>query len=560
MRVSLRRTIKLALLATALSGCGNSGDTIVPSTAVPNNSPPTTLQARLDQALLADPARAVQLVPTDHLNPLGGGAPKGDSTAKVSVSTLESDYEILFGSLSESLGVTLTTPQVAADIRFIACQPGTGFFDLNKKPILNNPLGVTDVSFQALEYDTTVPLPGGDRTFHVSGGLLTPDGIDKSKVKGVLVYFHGTTFNNSQVPSHYEGNVETELMAEVFASQGYIVVMPDYIGQGVDYQDVHPYVLYPKVSAQTAVDMLKAVKPRLITRYGILPGDKALKLFSVGYSEGGSYSLWFNQYLSSNPGLLDSFYQLTHSVGLEGAYSTSEVIFGYLFEDVTTDSGNKFNIQTQAITNVVKPLLSADAFLSYATYSLASDFGSVFYQEFFDMKATLPVRQSECNINGVQVNVAQAFSYSNTTISGPLLYAGLGKTNNGKTYLGLFGLLTSSNNSVRSLVSSTLLTQAPLAALLQVLVSADSDLSAVASGGVSIVSLDQDSVVSPNNFDKLLAKYPSKIKNAYKIVHTDLQILAPFSPQIGQAVFVPTDHLHALIYEFLYALNTFNEF
>jgi len=500
------------------------------------------------------------MVPTDHLNPLGGDGPKGGSTAKISVSTLESDYETLFGSLSDSLGVTLTTPQVAADIKFIASQPGTGFFDLNNKPILNNPVGVTDVSFQALEYDTTVPLPGGNQTFHVSGGLLTPDGINKSQVKGVLVYFHGTTFNNSQVPSHYEGNVETALMAEVFASQGYIVVMPDYVGQGVDFQDVHPYVLYPKVSAQTATDMLTAVRPLLVARYGFLPGDPALKLFSVGYSEGGSYSLWFNQYLASNPSLLDSFYRLTHSVGMEGAYSTSVVTFGYLFENVSKDSGNNFNIQTQAITNVVKPLLSADAFLSYAAYNLASDFGSVFNQGFFDMKATLPVRQSECNINGTQLNINQAFALSNTTISGPLLYAGLGKSGNNATYPGLLGLLTSSNNTVRSLVSPTLLTAPALAQLNAALVAADADLSAVAPGGVSIVSLDQDSVVTPNNFDLLLANNPTKIKNAYKIDHTQLKILAPFSQRVGQAVFVPTDHLHALIYEFLYALNTFNQF
>lgn len=559
MKVSLRRAIHFTLLATALSGCGNSNDSLAPSGALPANST-ASLQTRLDQALQADPARGVQLLPTDHLNPLGGSGPKGGDVAKISVSRLESDYETLFGSLSDSLGVTLATPEVVADINFIASQPGTGFFDLNKKPILNNPLGVTDVSFQALEYDTTVPLPGGNRTFHVSGGLLTPDGIDKSEIKGVLVYFHGTTFNNSQVPSQYEGNVETALMAEVFASQGYIVVMPDYVGQGVDFLDVHPYVLYPKVSAQTAVDMLKAVKPNLLARYGFLPGDPALKLFSAGYSEGGSYSLWFNQFLSSNPGLLDSFYRLTHSVGMEGAYSTSKVTFDYLFENVSNNNGNPFNIQTQAITNVVKPLLSADAFLSYATYSLNSDFGDVFNQEFFDMKATLPVRQSECNINGTQLNINQAFALSNTTISGPLLYAALGKSANNANYPGLFSLLTSSSNSVRSLVSPTLLTAPSLAQLEGVLLAADADLSAVAPGGVSIVSLDQDSVVTPNNFDLLLANNPGKIKDAIKIDHTQLKILAPFSQQVGQAVFVPTDHLHALVYEFLYALNTFNQF
>ena len=40
-----------------------------------------------------------------------------------------------------------------------------------------------------------VPLPTGNQTFKVSGGIAMPQ-IDKSKIKGVLVYFHGTTFTS----------------------------------------------------------------------------------------------------------------------------------------------------------------------------------------------------------------------------------------------------------------------------------------------------------------------------------------------------------------------------
>jgi hypothetical protein len=566
MKLSPGPFYPLLLLTALCCGCGGSDDTLLGSNpssiAPPAPSPSPNLQARLDEAFLNDSASALQIAPRFHLNPRVVGSPiKGKGgPLTIPVSQLETDYETFFGSLNSSLGVTLQTPQVAADIQFIASQPGTGFFNLLQKPILNNPLGITSVSFQPLEYDTTVPLPTGDQSFHVSGGLLMPLGISRSQLKGVVVYFHGTTFSKAQVPSEYDGNGETELMAEVFASQGYVVVMPDYVGQGVDWETVHPYVLYPKVSAQTAADMLTAVKPLLTSQYPQQGGTPALKLFSVGYSEGGSYSLWFNQYLSSNPSRLDPFYRLTHSVGCEGAYSTSQVTFNYLFTDVSKGEGNPFNIQSQSIVNAVKAILSADAFLSYATYSVGSQFEAVFNANFFTMNATFPVRQTECNVNDQHLTIAQAFAQPATNIGNQILSSALGKAANGHTYPTRLELLLATHNSVRSLVSATLLQPEPFQALRDVLASADLDLSAVADGGVSIVSLDQDSVVVPNNFDDLLTRFPNKIRSSYKIDHTRLQVLSPFSAKVGQAVFTPADHMQAPTYEFLYALNLFNQF
>jgi len=537
----LRRNVSLLFLAILFTGCGGAPG-------------PMDGGTELADATVADPQRALGLAPLDHLNSLSA-----DPTAIIPVSALEADYETVFGSLSQTLGVTETTPQVVADIHFIASQPETGFFDLAKKPILNNPLGVTGVSFQPVNYDTTVSLPGGNQTFHVSGGLLMPVGISKAQVKGIVVYFHGTTFNNAQVGSTFAGSGETQLVAQVFASAGYIVIIPDYVGQGVDFVHVHPYVLYPKVSAQTAADMLAAVKPKLTTQYGF-SGTDTLKLFSMGYSEGGSYALWFNQYLSSTPAAVDPFYRLTHSVGLEGAYSASEVTFGFLFDDVRSDQGNTYNIQSQSLTNSVKAILSADAFLSYAAYSGGGDFSAVFQPDFFAMKATPGVAQNDCNVNGTQLSIADAFALPGATIASQLLSCALGKSANGARFPDRLNVSYSTQNSVKALVSTALFTPGPLAQLKAALSAADADLSAVADAGVSIVTLDQDSVVVPNNFDALLAKFPSKIKNALKIDHTQLQVLSALSPSLRKAVFVPVDHMHGLVYEYLYALHIFNGF
>jgi hypothetical protein len=409
-----------------------------------------------------------------------------------------------------------------------------------------------------VDYSTTVPLPAGEQTFLVSGALLIPEGLPAEDLQGVIVYFHGTTFSKDAVPSN-PANGEMHLNAQVFASQGYIVVMPDYVGQGADWANVHPYVLYPEVSAQTAVDMLSAVKSTIQDKFGPAVLE-TVPLFSAGYSEGGAYSLWFNAYIKENPSVLDPFYVLTHSVGMEGAYSTSQVIYNYLFDDVDVSGDNTYNSQSQVLVNIVKPILSADAFLSYATYTLGADYTDTFNADFYAMKATLPVPQSVCNVNGVQLTIDQAFALEDTNIATEILSSALGKRGNDARYPGPVDILTSTENSVNPLVSAEILTASFQQQLQGVLRAADVDLSAVDSDGVSIITLDQDSVVSPNNFDVLLAAYPDKIRNAIVVNHEKLLVTSAFSGIAGEPIWIPIDHLGAPAFEFLYALHIFNQF
>jgi hypothetical protein len=78
---------------------------------------------------------------------------------------------------------------------------------------------------------------------------------------------------------------------------------------------------------------------------------------------------------------------------------------------------------------------------------------------------------------------------------------------------------------------------------------------------VSIISLDKDSVVTPNNYTALLAAYPSKIRYAWLLPESNLQVVSPFSYYIGsKPIYVNVDHMQALIFEFLYALNIFNQY
>ncbi|MCX7634663.1 MAG: S9 family peptidase [Syntrophales bacterium] len=554
-----------------LSACfGDSSS----SKVVAENAPTEDVNVALAMAMAANPALAVQILPFAHLDPLDnqpGSAPKailgvsrvasydpvvGDPL-DIAVADLQSSYETMFCQLNSTYGVTLQSPQCQANISFIRQQDGTGFFDLTKKPILNNPLGVTAVKFQKITYTTNVSLPQGNRSFQVSGGLMMPQGIAGGQLKGVVVYFHGTSFNKSMVGSNYVTNGETRLNAQVFASQGYIVLIPDYVGQGDDWQDVHPYVLYPRVSVKTAIDMLAAVAPLIKAQYQ-LSDDSVLKLFSAGYSEGGAYSLWFAIILNDNPSILPNLYQFKHAVGMEGAYNTSVVTKGFLFDDVGLANNNPYNIQQQVLTNVVKPLLSADAFLSYATYQLNGDTASVFNPDFYAMKCK-STQQSACNVNGSNLTIGEAFAQPDTMIANQLLMSALKQSANGATYP--VDLVLSYHNSVKALVTDTFFSDASQAQLYTVLQAADVNLANMPDKSVSIISLDKDSVVSPNNFTKLKDTYPSKIRYAYMLEDTKIQVVSALRYQVGnKPLYVNVDHLQALVFEFLYALNIFNQF
>jgi hypothetical protein len=548
----------VAGLSMVLVGCGGSQQDFV---LTPATAPQQPLQI-VAQAAADDADTALKIVPLDHLDPLtalrGISAQTVGQPTLMTTDQLETDYETIFGSLSQTLGVTLDTLEVRGNIDYIRLQPETGNFNLLAQPIKNNPFGIEAVSFRKVNYSTNVPLPGGNQAFQVSGALLMPEGLSAEDVQGVIVYFHGTTFAKNAVPSN-PANGEMHLNAQVFASQGYIVAMPDYVGQGDDWASVHPYVLYPKVSAQTAVDMLSAIKGTIQEKLGPSALD-TLPLFSAGYSEGGAYSLWFNAYIKENPGVLDPFYVLTHSVGMEGAYSTSQAIYPYLFDDVDVSGDNVYNAQSQVLVNIVKPLLSADAFLSYATYSLDSDYTNTFNSDFYAMQASPLIPQSLCNVNGVQLTIDQAFALEDTNISSEILSSALDKRGNQKQYPGLISILSSTSNSVDPLVSPSVLTSAFQQSLQQALRDADVNLSAVDDDGVSIITLDQDSVVTPNNYDMLLAAYPEKIRNAIVVKHDRLLATSPFSALAGEPVWQPIDHLGGPPFEFLYALHIFNQF
>lgn len=162
------------------------------------------------------------------------------------------------------------------------------------------PLIQYDVDYFKFTYNTTF---NGNK-IQASGLLGIPKNM--TTAPALLSAQHGTMFADAEVPS----NFPTAFTGfELFASTGFVTVIPDYIGYGASKDIIHPY--YDMQSSATAVvDMLKAAK------YYLKANNKAIndKLFLVGYSEGGYVTMAAQKEIETN-----ASHGLTLTAAAEGA-------------------------------------------------------------------------------------------------------------------------------------------------------------------------------------------------------------------------------------------------
>jgi pimeloyl-ACP methyl ester carboxylesterase len=143
------------------------------------------------------------------------------------------------------------------------------------------------VDVHQLKYETVGA--AANEMASASGALMLPNGSDPAcqGARPVLLYAHGTTTLKSYNIANLEDSENNEglLIAAVFASQGYIVIAPNYAGYDTSDLPYHPY-LNADQQSKDMIDALTAVRGALplstqptITTSG--------KLFITGYSQGG---------------------------------------------------------------------------------------------------------------------------------------------------------------------------------------------------------------------------------------------------------------------------------
>ena len=111
----------------------------------------------------------------------------------------------------------------------------------------------------------------------IASGLVTFP--ETENLMPMMSFQHGTMTKHTDAPTV---DIGTYSLLSSLASNGYIFLVPDYIGFGSSTDILHPYY-YAESTARTIIDMLKAAEELTIQEGYSFSGE----VFLSGYSEGG---------------------------------------------------------------------------------------------------------------------------------------------------------------------------------------------------------------------------------------------------------------------------------
>ncbi|MCC5938094.1 MAG: hypothetical protein JJU34_12505 [Lunatimonas sp.] len=167
-----------------------------------------------------------------------------------------------------------------------------------------------DVSFFSITYRTQYM----GKPIDSRGLIIVPQGVGRADL---LMYTHGTELPSEILgardvsPSNYSGEMETNRdvrnMGLGWASAGYVVFMPDYIGYGITIGSDHPY-MYMEEMFISNIDGLLAAKEYIMTRTDLSYDNR---LFLAGWSQGGAASLSTHRFIQEQ--YADEFHVLGSS-------------------------------------------------------------------------------------------------------------------------------------------------------------------------------------------------------------------------------------------------------
>lgn len=175
---------------------------------------------------------------------------------------------------------------------------------------INQIIGISvnyPVTLYKMRYFTT-DLDGNESI--ASGLLCVPQ--SETLIFPLACYQHGTVGSREEVPSNLQGGFQLPL---IFASYGYVVCAPDYLGLG-DSPGVHPFV-HSATQASAAIDMMRATREYDLETEEY---DLSEQVFVTGYSQGGHAAMAAHQVLEEQ--FSDEFV-VTAAAPMSGPYSIS---------------------------------------------------------------------------------------------------------------------------------------------------------------------------------------------------------------------------------------------
>ena len=191
---------------------------------------------------------------------------------------------------------------------------------LNGKGVDTTATETNPVESFSIEYKTVNA--NGD-TVLASGAIYLPL-IPHCYSTSMLVYEHGTEFTKTNVP--YYGSYSAR--GKYFSGIGYITVMPDYIGLGIN-TEIQTYH-HSETEASASIDLIRACREFLLIN-GTIQDNK--QLYLTGYSQGGHVAMATNKYIKDYN--LQNEFNVVANAPMSGAYHLSGAQRDLVFEDST---------------------------------------------------------------------------------------------------------------------------------------------------------------------------------------------------------------------------------
>ena len=288
----------------------------------------------------------------------------------------------LAGALLSACGADSTTSIVSSSSAHgtLAENPPFRIASLSASAFAAN-LGASTAGAQLLQV-TGVPLCGVDfyyikfwtvgaaaETTESSGALMVPTGAVPtcSGPRPIVLYAHGTqtekTANIADItnPSNSEG----DLIAAMFAAQGYIVVAPNYAGYDISTLGYHPFLNAVQQSGEM-IDTLTAARTALPNTFAAATSDNG-QLFVTGFSEGGHVAMATQRALEA------AGQKVTAATHISGPYALEALGDAEIFGNVSLGSTVFFPLFTTSYQHAYGNIYSTTSDVYSATYATGID-------------------------------------------------------------------------------------------------------------------------------------------------------------------------------------------
>lgn len=248
---------------------------------------------------------------------------------KVSASVKRALFPGIFALLSLVLASCHHTPLEPSPVYWLESTLLADYSNTVLKTLrtTHDSLVYTPGDFEVKVYQITYKTKVNSKPVIASGVIYVPKSIaDTTKTFPLLSFQHATIYSQNDAPSGSHVITPSFSYPLYFATNGYVVLCPDYIGYGSASGVAHGYE-HRETLAQASMDMLLATR-EFMTKKKM---GHQNNVYLAGYSEGG-YATLSLQKMIQDSGLKDI--SVTESSCGAGPYAT-QAFFEYLTENKT---------------------------------------------------------------------------------------------------------------------------------------------------------------------------------------------------------------------------------